>query len=69
MERIEKDVISYCSIPQELTESSWLKEFTCDCYVPYTLSKDKNEHDTLDSWIYKQYPTLLGESFLIYMDY
>ena len=65
--QINKKVLSYCEIPEELTsDHAWLNEVSYDTYVEYVL----DEGEELDDWIIKTYPELLKEeSFLIHMDY
>ncbi len=65
-----KQVISYCDIPEELTEDHHISEYQPDCYVNYRILPDEPENeDPLDAWIRKTYPKLIGVSFLIEMDY
>lgn len=33
LETITKKVVSYCEIPEELTEHSWLSEKSTDSYI------------------------------------
>lgn len=69
LETITKKVISYCEIPEELTEDSWLSEKSMDSYVECHL--DNSEPlDQLDQWFMNNYPELFKEeSFFIKIDY
>lgn len=63
-------VVSYCEIPDELTENTWLEEHRCDSYVKYSLSSDPQfTKGELDIWLEKEYPELIDTTFLIEMDY
>ena len=69
LERINKLVVSYCEIPQELTEGHWINENSCDSYVEVHL-EDEGNRDDLDNWLIENYPELLEEeSFFIHLDY
>ena len=69
LETITKKVISYCEIPEELTESSWLSEKEMDSYVEYHLDNSQ-PLEPLDQWFMDNYPELFEESsFLIKIDY
>ena len=68
--KIERWLISYCEIPEELIENHWISEYRNGCMVDYTVSKKDDENiDELNLWIIKQYPFLEGEEILIEMDY
>lgn len=67
MEELNIKVISYCSIPEEVTENTWLQELPCDCYTGFYVSSSSN--DELTKWILKEYPELDKERILIDMDY
>lgn len=69
LEKITKYVVSYCEIPEELTEDyQWLKEAACDSYVEAHV--DDEETDELSIWLLERYPQLKDEeSFFIHMDY
>lgn len=41
METITRKVVSYCSIPDELTDDHWLSDYPPDCYVNYTIGDDE----------------------------
>lgn len=73
LEEITRKVVSYCDIPQDLTEDSWLSEYRCDSYVSHSLpseeEKEKFDIEPLDEWLAKTYPELIGTKFLIEMDY
>lgn len=74
LEILNKKVLSYCEIPEEISQGTFLDELTCNVYVEYTASKkigsEKLEPiNKLDDWIINNYPELIGETFLIHMDY
>lgn len=77
MKKINMKVVSYCEIPEKLTESHWISENSCNCYVPYSLPKEAitkeedggGQDSPLSAWIRKEYPELAGTDFLIEMDY
>lgn len=73
MEEITRKVVSYCEIPQELTEKHWIQDSPCDVYVPYSLHLGSPAHprifEGMDKWIAETYPELINTTFLIYMDY
>lgn len=67
MKEITMKVLSYCEIPQEITQFSWISEYQNGCYVDYSIPREdewKNfDTDALDEWIREFYPVLLGQSF------
>lgn len=72
---ITRKVISYCEIPQKLTEENCqLNEASCDVYVEFTVTskedqlKYDNEFD-VQNWIIYTYPELEGETIFIHIDY
>jgi hypothetical protein len=69
MKKREFNIVSYCDIPQELTEKSYLKEYTSDSYVEHVLTHEQKVDDDLDDWLRGKYPELAGTSFLIHLDY
>lgn len=60
-------VISFCDIPEELTANTWLEEFRCGSYVPYTIQGDG--YSKLDDYLTEQYPELVKTKILIDIDY
>ena len=73
MKTVSFPVISYCEIPQEITSDSWINEYQNGCYVEYSLPRedewDSFDTNALDEWIRNTYPILLGQKFLIEIDY
>ena len=77
LKTITKKVISYCEIPEDLTQSHWISENQPGCYVEYSLPKEAKtpesegggEDSKLSAWIRKTYPELAGDDFLIERDY
>jgi len=68
MKKIVRKVISYCDIPEELTEEGWLSEQCPDSYVEMTIATE--DKDGLDEWILKNYSEIKeGETILIHIDY
>jgi hypothetical protein len=68
LKEITKKVISYCEIPEELTEGHWISEHHNDAFVEVHL--DDEEEDGLSLWIKENYPELVNEeSFFIHIDY
>lgn len=68
LKTITKKVVSYCEIPEELTEGHWISEYMNGCFVEVHL--DDDEDDKLSMWLKEKYPELVDEdSFYIEMDY
>ena len=67
MRTITRNVISYCDIPQEITDKHWIYEYPTACYIKYTV--DTKNPDNLDKWLMENYPELIGHTFLIEIDY
>jgi hypothetical protein len=66
IEQINYQCISYCDIPQHLSQESWISEQSCDCYIVYSLEVEgENE---IDDWIRENYPEL-DKVFMIHIDY
>lgn len=64
-----KYAISYCEIPEDLTNDLWIAEFQNGCYVVYSLEIPEN-YSAFDQWIIDTYPELKDEdTILIHMDY
>ncbi len=66
---INKKVLSYCEIPENITENHWISEYKNDSYVECHIEDEEDEEDNLSKWIIENYPELKEESFLIHMDY
>jgi len=65
---IVKKVVSYCEIPEHLTEKHWISEHQCGAHVEVHL--DDEENDPLSVWLAENYPELKEEvSFFIHLDY
>lgn len=74
MKQITRKVVSYCKIPEELTENHHISEYQCDCYVEMKItpkSEQPNYDDDfgIENWIINTYPELEGETILIEIDY
>lgn len=67
MKTITRNVISYCSIPKELTKDHWLSEMQPDIYDKYVINTENP--DNLDKWFIENHPELIGFEFLIEIDY
>lgn len=68
LKTITKKVVSYCEIPEELTEGHWISEYMNGCFVEVHL--DDDEDNKLSMWLKEKYPELVDEdSFYIEMDY
>lgn len=66
---ITTKVVSYCDIPQELSQGKWyFEEAGCDTYIDFHLQED-TKWDNVDFWLAKTYPELVGTEFLIHIDY
>jgi len=70
MEEITRKVVSYCDIPDELTEHHWISEFRNDCYVEYEMQELEHLRGPMENWIWENYPELRGGvKFFINIDY
>ena len=75
LKEITRKVVSYCEIPQEITEKDYsVNEASCDSYIEYeVISKTKQSEfdDDFDmaNWIIDNYPELEGETILIHINY
>ena len=75
LEEIKYKVVSYCDIPEEITQDSYLQECSCDCYMvqklPNQIELDHAKYTltNLDKWLIKTYPELIGNEFMIHIDY
>jgi hypothetical protein len=67
LEVINKKIVSYCEIPQELTKKHWLTENSCDTFIEFQLEVEGV--DEVSDWIRKEYPELIGEEFMIHLDW
>lgn len=68
LEEITYKVISYCSIPENISIPNWLSESGPDCYISYHLH-EKNCYDAFETWLLQKYPELKNTTFLIEIDY
>jgi hypothetical protein len=63
-----KKVLNISEIPEEVRERHWLSRHLIESYVEVHLD-GKDNLDTVDEWITKNYPELEEEdSFFIYID-
>jgi hypothetical protein len=71
LEIISLKVVSYCEIPEELTENHWLSENQPDSYVRYKLNGTPTlQLYTIDDWLFAKYPELIEErEIFIHIDY
>ena len=71
MVSIAGKVVSYCEIPEELTEGHWLRDYYPDSYVQVDVQEDDTEAmDEVSEWIVNKYPELKEEKFFfIHIDY
>ncbi len=68
LERINKLVVSYCEIPEDIKKPDWIEEASNDAYVECHL--DGDNESPLDEWLVATYPELKEEdSFFIHIDY
>jgi len=63
------NIISYCDIPEDITEGHWISEFQNGCYVPYNIPLQVEEDNPLGFWLFAKYPHLAGDEILIDIDY
>lgn len=68
LKEINLKVLSYSSIPTELSHNSWINDYPNECYIMCHIPDDE-EKDDLDNWIIENYPELQEKEFLIEMDY
>ena len=68
---IKGKVVSYCEIPEELTEGHWISEYMSGCFVQCHIADDRDvELSPLDKWLIETYPELQDEEyFFIEIDY
>lgn len=74
MKQITRKVVSYCEIPEELTENHHISEYQCDCYIEMEITPKSEQPKYSDNfnivnWIINTYPELEGEKILIEIDY
>lgn len=75
LEIITRKLLSYCEIPEEITNESYLlAEASNDCYVEYEVlgkEEQKKFSDNFDlaNWILSEYPECENEKILIHIDY
>lgn len=68
MKEIKGKVVSYCEIPEELTENHWLNDYSPGCYVMAHI--DESEDDLVSKWLLENYPDLKDEEyFFVEIDY
>ena len=68
LKQITGKVVSYCEIPEEITEGHWMSGNMNGCFVQVHLEED--EDDALSNWLKETYPELIEEeSFYIEIDY
>ena len=61
-------VVSYCEIPEELTEDHWISDYPPDAYVQVHIEGE--DEDKVSKWILNKYPELKDEDyFFIHIDY
>ena len=67
LKQITGKVVSYCEIPEEITEGHWISEYMNGCFVQVHLEDDD---DALSNWLKETYPELIDEeAFYIEIDY
>lgn len=75
LKKITRTVLSYCEIPEKITEdNALLQEASCGSYLEYSITPrvEQNKYDDsfeLDNWIIDTYPELEGMTILIEIDY
>ena len=69
LNEITRKIVSYCEIPEELTEKHWISEHGCGVYIDWSLNLDPKTDDDISAWIREEYPELIGTTFLIDIDY
>ena len=64
-------VLSYCDDLDEDESSipSWLNEASCGSFVEYSISNHSPNYSAFDWYLVGKFPELVGEKFLIEMDY
>lgn len=67
-------IISWCRIPEKITNGHWISSFQNGCYVPFicTPAKEQENYDddfSLDNWIISEYPELERQQILIDINY
>lgn len=67
---ITKKVVSYCEIPEELTEGHWISDHHPDAFVECHIDEEDETIDKVQIWLLANYPELKDEdSFFIHIDY
>lgn len=73
LKELNLKVVSFCEIPQELTENTYLEEYGCDVYAEFNLYLGvpgyTREYSPWEQWIVNNYPELINKRFLIHFDY
>ncbi len=72
--KIQRTVVSYCAMPEEVTKDSHLSELPCDVYYEYSVTRKSEQMSfdddfSVDNWIIDNYPELEGQTILIHIDY
>ena len=68
LKQITGKVVSYCEIPEEITEGHWISEYMNGCFVQVHL--EEGEDDALSNWLKVACPVLIdGNVFYIEIDY
>ncbi len=75
MKEIIRKVLSYCEIPEEITEKNYsVNEASCDSYIEFKVISREDQAkygDNFDmtNWIIDNYPEVEGETIFIHIDY
>lgn len=70
LKEISGKVVSYCEIPVDLVENSWISDFLNGCYVEYEMQELEHLRSPMDNWLWENYPELRnGVKFFIEIDY
>lgn len=75
MEEKTFKILSYCEIPEHITESHYISETPCGVYYPYSpvFLDEREDFDDifdLDDWVLAKYPEIgRDEIVLIDIDY
>lgn len=67
-------VLSYCEIPQEITQDHWISENNPDSYIELSITPrpeqiNYDDKFEIENWIIDNYPELEGKTILIHIDY
>ena len=74
LETLTIQVVSYCGIPQSLTQGHWMNDNQPDSYVKYKVSSKESQKGfdddfRIDDWLIGQHPELSDKEILIHIDY